>query len=138
MARWIIFRPSKNLIWQKIWADLKFGPTMLHIPASIVMYIIMVLSLLLNSLGIYCLRRHKRGNTKQALLLGSISCIEIIIMAYNLASFTIYITDPNLYELHSSYLESVEISMSTIMFDSLILISVDRLLCNILHIRYKR
>ena len=109
---------------------------MLYLGTLIVLYIMMVLSMLLNILGIYCLHKQKGGNIKQRLLLGNLSLIEIVKMVYDFIPLTTYFCFEKWYNLHHMYFDTIEISMTTIILASIILISADRVMCILLHVKY--
>lgn len=97
----------------------------------------MFLSILLNILGIYCLYKQKGGNSKQRMLLANLSFAEIIKMTYNYIPLTTYQYYGTWYILHNTYFDMVDISFMTMIFSAILLISMDRLLCILLHMKYK-
>ena len=109
---------------------------MLHLSVVIIVFMLMSVSLLLNTLGIYCLRQQKGGNKNQRMLLVGLSAIEIIKVAFDYIALPLYNYNTSWYLLHYTYFDMVEITLMTILYSSIILISVDRSFCVILKIRY--
>lgn len=101
-------------------------------------FILMGLSVLLNAFGIYCLRKQSGGNTNQRLLLQNLSIIEITKILYDFISLGLFHTCKSCYKKYSVFLDIVEINFMTVLFVSVLLITIDRLCCVVLSTRYKR
>ncbi|XP_057311537.1 proteinase-activated receptor 1-like [Hydractinia symbiolongicarpus] len=100
--------------------------------------ILMFLSLMLNSFGIFVLNmQHKRKSSTQKLILINLSTIEIVKMIQDICVLIIFQYFGMVYESCMIYFELIEIGLLSIIFLSMILISADRFLCITLGVKYK-
>lgn len=111
---------------------------MLSTVTTILSLILMFLSLMLNSFGIFVLNKQYKGkNNAQKIILINLSTIEIVKMIQDICVVIIYQYFGMIYEDYMVYFELMEIGTLSIIFLSMILISVDRFLCITLGIKYK-
>lgn len=111
---------------------------MLSTVTTILSLILMFLSLMLNSFGIFVLNKQYKGkNNAQKIILINLSTIEIVKMIQDICVVIIYQYFGMIYENYMVYFELMEIGTLSIIFLSMILISVDRFLCITLGIKYK-
>ena len=108
---------------------------LLH-PVLFGLFSLMFISIILNVFGIYCLRKQKGGNVNQRMLLQNLSFIEITKMTYDYIPMTLYHFHNDWYKSHFAYLDIIEINLTTILFSSVLLISMDRFACVLLRVRY--
>ena len=100
-------------------------------------YGLMAISLFLNVLGIYCL--HKQVvKTNVNIILMNLSLVETLKVISDMITVTVYQFFPSVYEKRMMYFELLEIGLLSVLFLTMILISLDRLLIVLLHIKYKR
>ena len=100
------------------------------------LYILTLIGLLLNTLGIYCLYKQEGDTRKQRILLANLSFIEIIKMIYNYVSLTFYHYKTDWYIENYRHFDVVEVSIMSVLYASMLVISIDRLSCLVLHIKY--
>ncbi|XP_057311489.1 alpha-2C adrenergic receptor-like [Hydractinia symbiolongicarpus] len=111
---------------------------MLSTTTIVLSLMLMISSILLNSLGIFVLnKQRKRRSNIQKLILINLSRIEIVKMTQDICVVIIYQYFGMIYENYMVYFELMEIGTLSIIFLSMILISVDRFLCITLGIKYK-
>ena len=110
--------------------------TMLLSCILIFVYTLMFISLLLNTLGMYCLYKESGGIKKQRLLLINLSLIEIIKAVYDYIPLTTYHYAEKWYNLHNPMFDMMEMILMTIIYESYLLISFERLSCVIMEIKY--
>ena len=103
-----------------------------------VQYFLMVTSALLNSFGVYCLRRRKRrrGNINQVLLQQNLAIVEIIKMIVDLVPLTLYYFFYDIYEKSSIYFAIGETYLMTVLYCAFFLVTFERLLCVLLESKY--
>lgn len=99
-------------------------------------FVLMFVSISLNAFGIYCLRKQNGGNINQRMLLQNLSVIEIVKMIFDYVSLTLYQFQNAWYLKYYIYMDIIEVNLMTILFISVLLISVDRLACVTLQLRY--
>ena len=100
--------------------------------------ILSVLSLLLNSVGIYCLQKQTGLNHNQEILLQNLSASEIVKVSYDLISMVVYHCFTPWYDSYFVYLDIVEVCLMTALYFAFMQISAERLLCISLSTRYKQ
>lgn len=98
----------------------------------------MVASLSLNGFGIYCIRHQRGTRTNQMLLLQNLSIAEIAKTIYDCITINLYNFNFDLYCRYNNYIDIIEINLMSILFASILLISLDRLSCVMLGIKYKQ
>ena len=106
-------------------------------PTIVVVFVFNFFSLAINTFGIYCLQVQRGGNINQRLLLQNLSAIEIIKIINDYVSFTSYFLYSEWYEVNMEYFDLAEMHLLTVFYFSLIFISMERLACIILNLRYK-
>lgn len=97
---------------------------------------LMFLSITMNSFGIYCLKKQRKGNRKQRLLLQNLSVIEITKMLFDYVSISMFHFRSDWFEAYCQYFEIFEANIMCVYLCSTLLISLDRLACVLLRVRY--
>ena len=94
----------------------------------VVQFILMAISVIANLFGIFMLRKQKGGNANQRLILQNLSSIEIIKTCYDFFSLTThhYFNGWSKH-IHAEVIIAVEISLMTVIFQTFILISLERI-----------
>ena len=118
------------------------APKLKHVPNAIMLetpflfinIILMTFGLILNLFGIYCLRKQK----KRQLLLQNLSVVNVAKVVYDVTSISLYHYQTTWYQKCHYIFDIVEVNILTVLFSSVILISIDRLACVLLGVHYKR
>lgn len=97
----------------------------------------MFISLVLNIFGIYSLF-HVDESKHQRTLLTSLSLIEIAKIINDYFGFSLFNYYGTWYRQHQTLFDMAEVTLMTILYLSIILISLDRLLCILLKVNYNR
>lgn len=108
-------------------------PALLH-----TIFVLLAVGIILNAFGIYCLRQQRGGNANQRRFLQNLSLIEIIKMVWDYVPLCTYNYSSGLYEKCYIYLDIIEVNIMTILFSSILLVTIDRLSCVLLTTRYKQ
>ena len=94
----------------------------------IAQFILMAISVVANSFGIFMLRKQRGGNANQRLILQNLSSIEIIKTCYDFVLLTMHhFYDGWPKHIHVDVIIAVEVSLMTVIFQTFILISLERI-----------
>ena len=96
--------------------------------------VISVIAVFLNGIGIYCIRRCKKGNQNQLLLQQNLSWLQLVKTIYDYVPWTFYHFNPLWYTNNYKYLVILEINMMTLMYGCFGFITLDRFLCVVLKV----
>ena len=92
--------------------------------------------IILNSFGIYILHKWKRRDNKQKFILVNLSILDILLASTELLETIIRYTSNIEHELHHKIFRTVDVSLYVMYYQLITFISLDRLLCVLLHIKY--
>ena len=98
------------------------------------------LSVLLNSFGIYCLRKQRirKRSEGYSLLMQNLAYVEILKMAYDIIPLSTYHYYPNWYYHNHIYFEVIETATLSIFFTAFLLILLDEVLIVLFPVRRRR
>ena len=102
----------------------------------LILVVIMVLSILLSTFGLYALHRRRRGNKKQQVLLKNLALVEIIKCVYDLFRISLYYFALKLYNQALIYFMVIKVNLMSILYCTFAIVNIDRLLCVIMKQRY--
>ena len=98
---------------------------------------ISMLAIILNGFGIYILQRQKKINKKQYIILNNLSALDITIASFNLLEYMLFFIPINInFELRMHILRAIDVSLFLMYYQLIIFISLDRLVCVLLHMKY--
>ena len=113
---------------------------MAHIPVLCVQLTIMVVSLLFNGFGIFTIQQRQEGNRNHHMLLQNLAAVEIVKTLYDFVPLLLYyfyiICDVSWYNTAIHYFVVMEVNVMTTIYVSFVAVTLDRLLCVVLGMKY--
>ena len=113
---------------------------MVSISVLCVQLTIMVISLIFNGFGFYTFQKRLQGNKNQHMLLQNLAAVEIVKTLYDFIPLLLYyfyvICGIDWYKSAIHYLVVMEVNVMTTIYMSFVAVSLDRLLCVVLEMKY--
>ena len=106
-------------------------------PTLIAVFHINFISIIFHVFGFYCLQVQRGGNVNQRILLKNLSVIEVVKIINDYISITSYYVYKDWYNVNEHVLDAIEVVIMTVIFFSFIIISIERLVCITLNMKYK-
>ena len=113
---------------------------MANIPILCAQLTIMVISLICNGLGIFAIQNRKQGNKNHHMLLQNLAAVEIVKTLYDFVPLLLYyfyiICGVSWYKSGIHYFVVMEVNVMTTIYVSFVAVTLDRLLCVVLGMKY--
>lgn len=103
---------------------------------TFLVYLLTVIPILLDFLGLYCLYKNKLRKENQKLFLYHITIVELLLNVIGIVLITLDLL-PNVHRTVRNVIVSLHGGASLVFYLIMLLITLDRLACVLLHIKYK-